>query len=178
MSELHLHETELACVTSGEVCVPADANAPASAGVAEHLRWCTQCRSTAAEYRWLEERIEDALAEAASTVSVPRPKWQAIRRQMTVEQNRQVTGWRASATAGITLAICAILSLSSIVGGMVIAQTSSPEAVMTPASVTAILSDGYVPSGATPTPGASCAGMESLSTLTLPTIPTPPEPDV
>jgi predicted anti-sigma-YlaC factor YlaD len=180
MSELHLHETELACVTSGEAGAPADANAsaPANASVAEHLRWCAQCRSTAAEYRWLGERIEDVLTEAAGTVNVPRPKWQAIRRQMAVGQNRQVTGWRASAIAGIALAICAILSLSSIVGSTAIAQTSSPEAVMTPASVTAILSDAYTPSGATPTPGVSCAGMESLSALTLPTIPTPPEPDV
>jgi predicted anti-sigma-YlaC factor YlaD len=157
-------------------------DAAVGADVAEHLHWCAQCRSAAAEYRWLGERIEETLAEAAGEVNVPRPKWRAIKQQMAAGQNRQITGWRASATAGIALAVCAILSLSSIVGVTVAGQTSPPEAVMTPASVTAILSDAYTPSGATPTPGAptpgvSCNSTGSPSTLTLPTIPTPPEPD-
>lgn len=161
MSEIHLQETELA---SGE-------------SVAGHLRWCSQCRNAAAEYHWLGERIEDTLAAAADSVSVPRSKWRVVKRRMAAGQKRQITGWRASATAGIALAFCAILSLSSIVGVTVAVQTSFPEAVMTPASVTAIISGAHTTSGATPTPVASREGIESTSTLTLPPLPTPPEPD-
>ncbi|MBN1814528.1 MAG: hypothetical protein JXA14_21995 [Anaerolineae bacterium] len=171
MSGIHLQETELACSNVGE------ADAPVSTDAGEHLRWCAQCRSTAAEYRWLGERIEDTLAATAGLVNVPCPRWRVVKRRMVACRKRRITGWRASATAGITLAICALLSLSSIVGVTVAAQTSSPEAVMTPASVTAIVSDAYAPSGATPTPGASREGIESLSILTLPPLPTPPEPD-
>lgn len=185
MNEIHLQEVRLACVGSGEAGAstdagaPADASAPADAGVAEHLRWCAQCRNAAVEYRWLGERIEDALAAAAGAVNVPRPRWRVVKRRMVAGQERRITGWRASATAGIALAICTILTLSSIVGVTVAAQTSSPEAVMTPASVTAVLSDVHTPagSGATPTPIASLEGIKSLSTLTLPPLPTPPEPD-
>jgi predicted anti-sigma-YlaC factor YlaD len=163
MSEIHLQETELA---SGE-----------SKSVTEHLRWCSQCRSAAAEYHWLQERIEDTLAVTANAVSVPHPKWRVVKRRMVAGQKRQITGWRASATAGIALVFCAILSLSSIVGVTVAVQTSFPEAVMTPASVTAIISDAHKASVATPTPVASREGIESPSTLTLPPLPTPPEPD-
>jgi len=168
MSEIHLQETELASVSSGEI----------DEGVTEHLRWCAQCRSAAAEYRWFGERIEDTLAAAAGAVDVPRPRWRVVKRRMATEQNRQITGWRASATASIALVICAILSLSSIVGATVAAQTSSPEAVMTPASVTPLFSMAPASSGATPTPIASREGIESSSVLILPSLPpTPPDPD-
>lgn len=169
MSEIHLPETELACAGSGEtdICL------------VEHLRWCAQCRSAAAEYRWLGERIEDALTATADAVDVPRPRWRTVKRRMAAGQNRRIAGWRVSATAGIAFAICTILSLSSIIGVTVAAQTSSPEAVMTPAPATAVLFDARTPSIATPTPIASREGIESPSILTLPLLPpTPPEPDV
>jgi predicted anti-sigma-YlaC factor YlaD len=171
MSEIHLRETELACASCDE------ADAPSGARVAEHLRWCAQCRSTAAEHRWLGERIEDTLAVMADAVDVPRPRWRVVKRRMMAGQKRRIAGWRASATASIALAMCAILSLSSILGATVAAQTLFPEAVMTPASVTVIIPDAYATSGATPTPGASREDTESPYSLTLPPLPTPPEPD-
>jgi hypothetical protein len=162
----------LACAGSGEFDVPMSTDA------VEHLRCCAQCRSTAAEYRWLGERIGDTLAATAGKVDVPRPRWQVVKRRMVAGQKRRVTGWRASATAGIALAVCVILSLSPIVGVTVSAQPSFPEVVMTPASATAIIPDVYAPSCATPTPGTFPGeGIESPSTLTLPPLPTPPEPD-
>jgi predicted anti-sigma-YlaC factor YlaD len=176
MSGIHLQETKLACVGSAEP--DADASALSGESVTEHLRWCSQCRSVAAEYHWLRERIEDTLAVTANAVSVPRPKWRVVKRRMAAGQKRQITGWRASATAGVALAFCAILSLSSIAGVTAAVQTSFPEAVMTPVSVTVIISDVHTASGATPTPIASREGIESpSSTLTLPPLPTPPEPD-
>lgn len=171
---MHLPETELARAGSGET----------DTCLVEHLRWCARCRSAAAEYSWLGERIEDALTATAVAVDVPRPRWRAVKRRMAAGQNRRIAGWRVSATAGIAFAICAVLSLSSIVGVTVAAQTSSPEAVMTPASATAVLftmrvlSDTRTPSIATPTPIASREGVELSSILTLPPLPpTPPEPD-
>jgi hypothetical protein len=172
MSEIHLRETELACAGSGEFDVPMSTDA------VEHLRRCAQCRSTAAEYRWLGERIGDTLVATVGKVDVPRPRWQVVKQRMVAGQNRRVTGWRASATAGIALAVCAILSLSPIVGVTVSARTSPPEAVMTPASATAITPDAHASLCATPTPGTSPGeGIESPSRLTLPPLPTPPEPD-
>jgi predicted anti-sigma-YlaC factor YlaD len=166
MSEIHLQETELAC-----------ADAAAHARVAEHLRWCAQCRNTAAEYRWLGERIEDTLTVAADGVVVPRPMWRAVQRQMAVDQRRRVAGWRASTTAGVTLAICAILSLSSLVGVTVVAQTSLPEAVMTPASLTATVFSGQATSSATPTSPATDQGTLLSSVPALVPLSTPPDPD-
>lgn len=177
MNEIHLRETDLACIASGEAGTCTDAGRFSGADMAEHLRWCARCRDTAAEYRWLEGRIKDTLAATADSVSVPRPRWRVVKRQMVAGQKRRITGWRASATAGIALAFCVILSLSSIVGVTVAVQTSFPEAVMTPASVTAIISEVHTTLGATPTPVASREGIESPSTLTLPPLPTPPEPD-
>ena len=58
MSEMHLVETELACVSDGKHHESA----------AEHLRRCAQCRSAVAEYAWLQEQVVTALATAADTV--------------------------------------------------------------------------------------------------------------
>ncbi len=180
MREFHLQETELACADIGaaDASLDMDASVGTSVDVAEHLRWCARCRSTAAEYRWLGERIEDTLAAAADRVKVPRPRWRVVKRRVAAGERRRLTGWRASATAGIALAICAMLSLSSIAGAAVATQTSFPEAVMTPASATVSIFGAHTTSGATPTPVASREGVESLSTLTLPSIPTPPKPDI
>jgi predicted anti-sigma-YlaC factor YlaD len=167
MREFHLQETELACADIG-----------AAVDVTEHLRWCARCRSTAAEYHWLGERIGDTLAATADRVIVPRPRWRVVKRRMADGQKRRLAGWRASATAGIALAICAMLSLSSVAGAAVATQTAFPEAVMTPPSATTSISGAHTVSGATPTPIASREGVESLSTLTLPLIPTPPKPDI
>lgn len=171
MSGIHLRETELACANISK------ADAPVSTDAGEHLRWCAQCRSAAAEYRWLGERIEDTLVATAGMVDVPRSRWRIVKRRMAAGRKRRITGWRASATAGIALAICAILSLPSVVGVTVAAQTLPPEAVMTPTSITAVVSDADTSSGATPTPGVSRADIELPSILTLPPLPTPPEPD-
>jgi hypothetical protein len=167
MCESHLRETQLACSDTG------------GADTVGHLRWCAQCRSSAAEYRWLGEQIEDALTATASGVKLPRPSWRAVKRRVVAGRERRAAGWRASATAGLALAICAILSLSSIAGVAVATQTSSPEAVMTPAPVVASIPDvSAISSGPTATPRVSHDMSEAPTALALPSLPTPPDPDI
>ena len=72
-NEVHLGEMELAC-SKGEF----------EASFADHLRWCAQCRSLAAEYRWLGEQLTDALASVSEVVPVARPKWRAVKRRIVV----------------------------------------------------------------------------------------------
>jgi predicted anti-sigma-YlaC factor YlaD len=163
---IHLREMELACSST-------ESNVHS-----EHLRWCAQCRNLAAEYRWLDGQLTDMLASASEAVPVTRPKWRAVKRRMIAGRQRRVAGWRVSAVASVALAVCMLLSISSIVGATVAVQLSSPEAVMTPAdAVTIVVSEDPVTSSATSTPIASYGGIETPSTPALAPIPTPPTSD-
>lgn len=167
MNEVHLGEMELAC-SKGEF----------DASAADHLRWCARCRSLAAEYRWLDGQLVDALVSASEVVPVARPKWRAVKQRIAIGRQRRIAGWRASAIASVALAICMLLSISSVVGATVAAQLTSPEAVVTPAAaVTAVASEGPAASQATSTPIASHEGVEMPSGPMLAPIPTPPTPD-
>ncbi|MFQ6101719.1 MAG: hypothetical protein ACE5OS_10875 [Anaerolineae bacterium] len=167
VSEVHLREMELACLSDGE----------AGEEVAAHLRWCAHCRSTVADYRWLQGEIAAALAVAADAVPVPRPKWWAVRERMFAGRRRQVVGWRVSAFASVVLAVCLILSIPNFLAPAVAAQRLQPEVVMVPAPVTAAVSGECMASMATPTPAIFCEEAEPLPTPALMLPPTPPEPE-
>jgi hypothetical protein len=165
-NEVHLGEMELAC-SKGEF----------EASFADHLRWCAQCRSLAAEYRWLGEQLTDALASVSEVVPVARPKWRAVKRRIVVGRQRRRAGWRVSAIASVALAICMLLSISSVVGATVAAQLTSPEAVVTPAAaVTAVASEDPATSQATSTPIVPREGVDTPSAPLLVPIPTPSTP--
>ena len=166
MNEVHLQEIELAC-----------SREELEADSADHLRWCAQCRSLAAEYRWLDEQLIDALASASEVVPIARPGWRAVKRRIVAGHQRRVAGWRVSAIASVALAICMLLSISSVVGATVAAQLTSPEAVVTPISaVTAVASEDTATSWATSTPIVPHAGAETPSAPSLAPIPTPSAP--
>ena len=163
--EVHLGEMELAC-SKGEL----------GAGSADHLRWCARCRSLAAEYRWLDERLTDALISVSEVVPVARPRWRTVKRRIAAGRQRRIAGWRVSAIASVALTICMLLSISSVVGATVAAQLTSPEAVVTPAAVTAVASEDPATSRATSTPIVLREGVETPSVPLLVPIPTPSTP--
>lgn len=164
---IHLREMELACSST-------ESNVRS-----EHLRWCARCRNLAAEYHWLDGQLADALASASEAVPVAHPKWRAVKQRMIAGRQRRVAGWRVSAAASVALAVCMLLSISSVVGATVAAQLSSPEAVMTPASVPVVASDDSVTSSATSTstPIVPYGGIETPPAPALAPIPTPPTSD-
>jgi hypothetical protein len=165
-NEIHPGEMELACSKS-----------EFEASTADHLRWCARCRSLAAEYRWLDEQLTDALASVSEVVPVARPKWRAVKRRIVAGRQRRIAGWRVSAIASLTLSICMLLSISSVVGATVAAQLTSPEAVVTPAAaVTAVASEGPATSQATSTPIVPREGVDTPSAPLLVPIPTPSTP--
>ncbi|MBN1979308.1 MAG: hypothetical protein JW918_18075 [Anaerolineae bacterium] len=166
MDEVHLREIEMAC-SKDEF----------EADAADHLRWCARCRSLAAEYRWLDERLADALASVSENVPVVRPGWRAIKQRIVAGRQRRIAGWRVSAIVGVALVSCILLLVSSVVGATVAAQLASPEAVVTPiAAVTAVASEGPAASWATSTPIVPHVGVEAPSASLLVPIPTPSAP--
>ncbi len=169
MSKVHLRETELACLSDEEV----------GEEVAAHLRWCAHCRSTVADYRWLQGEIAAALAVAADAVPVPRPKWCAVRERMFAGQRRQVVGWRASAFASVMLAVCLMLSTPNLLSLPAAALVPQPEVATVPTPVTAAVSGERMASMATPTPAIPCESEEPTPPPTPAVVlpPTPPQPE-
>jgi anti-sigma factor RsiW len=165
MSEDHLRENELAHLGGGE----------AEADAAEHLRWCTRCRSTVADYRWLQQQLASALA-AVDALPVPRPQWWAIQERLSAIRRQQVAGRRIS-TAGVAATVCLMLLFSSLLGTTVVAQAVFPEAVVTPAPVTAIVSGEPSAPAATPAPAILDEGSGLSLTPAFVPLPTPPQPE-
>jgi hypothetical protein len=162
MCEMHLVETELACVGDGKH----------NADATEHLRWCAQCRSAVAEYAWLQGQVAAALATAADTVTVPRSRWRAVRRRLAAERQRQIAGWRASAVASAVLAVCLVLAASPVLG-VAVAQASLPARATLPSPVTDVVSGDHAASTFTPTPAAFGADTATPSAPPLVPLPTP-----
>jgi predicted anti-sigma-YlaC factor YlaD len=177
MRELHPSEVELARWSDGP---------EADAGLLEHLRWCARCRNVASEYRWLQEEVSAALADAAATAPAPRPRWWAVQESLSAARRRQVAGWRLSAIAGVVLCVSLMLSTAPVLDTAVLmaqtAQVSSPEAAI----ATAPLTSAATPDCANPTPTpvvyrggqgtADCPNPPS-STPVLILPPTPPRSD-
>jgi hypothetical protein len=112
------------------------------------------------------------LATAADAVAVPRPRWRAVRKTMRIERRRRIAGWRASAAMSGVLAICAMLSLSSIFG-VAVAQTVYPATATLPdpASPAAVESAG--PTLATPTPALHSETAEAATATPASLVPLP-----
>lgn len=168
MSEIHPREIELIRLSDGE----------AGAEMAEHLRWCTRCRSVLADYRWLQGEITATLTAAADAVVSPRPKWWAVQEVLCASQRRQAVGGRVSAVASVMLAACLMLSVSPVLGTAVVARTLPPEAIVAPAPATAIASGARLSAMATPTPAISREEAKPLSTPAFVPPPTPPQPEI
>jgi predicted anti-sigma-YlaC factor YlaD len=177
MHEVHPSEVDLARLSELD-----GGGEGISAEIAEHLRWCADCRSIVADHRWLQDEIVAALAAAADSVPLPRPQWRAVQEVLVSSQRRQVAGWRGSAVASVVVAVCLMLSLSRVLGTVgVMAQTAaSPEAVVATAPD---VDEGYLLSApaslATPTPVIFRAAREIAPPptpgLVLPPTPTQPE---
>ena len=170
MGEIHPSEFELTWLSDSET--------DGDGEVAEHLHWCTCCRSVVADYRWLQEEVTATLVAVADSVPVPGPEWWAVQERIFANQRRQVAGWRASAVASVVLAVCLMLSvsLSPVFGTAALAQTASPEVIVAiaPAADSSVVSGGRLASVATPTPSVCEVGQEVTPPPAFVLPPTPP----
>jgi hypothetical protein len=172
MRGIHPSKVELAWLSD------LDNDQALGAEVADHLRWCADCRSMVADHRWLQEEITTTLMVAADTVPLPRPKWWAVQETLLARQQRQAASWRGSAVASIVLAVCLILSASPVLGtAAILAQTVQ----MSPDAVIATAPDVKVPPAsistlATPTP-AMFPQMQKMTLSPTPVLVLPPTPD-
>lgn len=123
MNEKHPREIELTSLVDGGV----------EAG--EHVDACRRCQSVVDEYRWLEREVTAALTGAANRVPVPRPRWHEIEARLHARGQRLRAVWRLSAVAGIILAVCLVIVVSSVLGTAATALASSPEMVCAPSPV-------------------------------------------
>ena len=171
MREIHPNEVDLACLS--------ELDDDRDAEIAQHLRWCADCRSAVAEHRWLQKELGTVLAVAADAVSVPRPKWWAVQEALQTRQRRQVAGWRGSAVASVVLSMCLMLSASPLLGTSAImaltAQMSPPEALV---AVVPEVSDHLASTSvvlATPTP-ALFREVYEVTPLPTPVLVLPPTP--
>jgi hypothetical protein len=164
----HLRDTELACLSDGL------SEGGMDAGAAEHLRWCARCRSALADYRWLQGELAASLAVAADAVVVPRPRWRAVQGQLRTRR-RQAAGWRASAFAGVALAICFLL-LVPVLSPVAAAQSLPYPAMATaPTLAEAAASADSLAAATTPTPAALCEGAPFSATPAFQPLPIPTE---
>ena len=170
MREIHPSEVDLAWLSE----LDADGDKIPDAEMAEHLRWCADCRSVVADHRWLQEKVTAALAVAADAVPVPRPKWWRVQEALSARQQRQVASWRGSTIASVVLAVCLILSASPVLGTAAILAQTSPEAVIATAPDVEAHTVLTSTSSATPTPATF--HQEAVLSPT-PVLMLPPTPD-
>jgi len=135
------------------------AESGADPSVEEHLRWCARCRSAAADYRWLEQEVGAALAEAADAAPVPRPKWWEVRGRLFAGQPHPGSVWRASVVVGAVLIFCQAIALPPAASpALAVDPATAPPpvvALVSRAPGSASLSTDAVEPMATPTPNAS-----------------------
>ncbi|MBE9509214.1 MAG: hypothetical protein IMY86_14340, partial [Chloroflexi bacterium] len=165
MNETHLRDTELARLSDGET----------GAEVTEHLRWCVRCRSTLADYRWLEGELAATLAMVANAVPVPRPRWWAVQGRLAASQRRQATGWRAS-FASVVLAVCFALLAPTFLSPVGATQTRQPRVVVVPTPARTLVFDEHLAPAATPTPAILREHAALPPTPIFELLPTPTEP--
>ncbi|HEY72303.1 MAG: hypothetical protein DRJ03_20210 [Chloroflexi bacterium] len=160
---VHLSETDLASLSDGGP----------DEGAAEHLRWCTRCRSAAADYRWLQGEIEGALAGAADALPVPRSKWRAVQAGVRAGRRRQVVGGRISVFASACAAVCLVLFVPGFSGLAVAVQANQPELAAVPAPITVPVEHALPVT--TPTPAMSCEEATASPTPAFVLPPTAPK---
>ena len=160
MRQNHLQESELARIGDGKL----------GAEAMEHLRWCTRCSSTAADYRWLGTEVTAALQMSALKIPTPQPKWLEVQKRLHAYQRRLVETCRVAAASSIGLVICMMLVASPILVVSIGAQPLPPQPTPDPSSATF---DAQV--SATATPALTREAMEPPATPILVPNPTPPE---
>jgi len=160
----HLREEELARLSNGEI--------PGS-DIVEHLRWCTRCRSAAAEYDWLQEEIASTLGVVAEAVSIPRPQWREVSGRLLVGHRRAVVRHQLSGAVGI-VAVCLMVIGSSVMGASAAAQSAqAPEIVTAPPPIVVAISENPLPTAVTPTRDSSDADAVLSPVPALAPLPTP-----
>ncbi len=149
--------------------------------IAAHLRWCTRCRSLAAEYDWLRQAMVVSLRDVADSAPTPTPKWHHVRGGVLAQERRWGLGVRLSAAFGAALLVCQLLVAVPIwhgaqPNGMVAQRTNPPRVSVATAPRVGM---GLAPAvaGATPTPVTSDVG-ERLPTPAPMLLPTPPESEL
>ena len=166
MDGAHLREIELACLDGDEV----------SAEVAEHLRWCVQCRNAAADYRWLQGEISSTLGGVVGRVTVPRSNWRDVRVRLRAGGQKQAIGQRLSGVASAVLAVGLMIMASPILGTAAEARALPPQATPVPSPASLVVSAEGQFTLATPTPAFPIEEADASVLPPFGTRPTPPEP--
>jgi len=163
----HPTELELARAAAGDRCED----------LVEHLRWCPRCRTTVADYGWLQGEMARTLAAEAERAPVSEPDWVGLRARLQSPRPMGAVGRRAAA-----LSLAAVVGLVLIVPIVMVggnrARTMAPrlEDVLAPRAPVAVMGDGRVETPACRPPG----GLRHTQRVSLPFVPppTPPEPQV
>lgn len=166
--KVHLLETELAFLSDGET----------DDSVAEHLCWCVRCRSTAADYRWLQGEIETILTAAADAVPVPRAKWWAVQAGVRAGRRRQAVGARVSSFASVVMAACLMLFAPAFLSQSAATEVKQPQLVVIPAPVTVSVAGERAITVDTPTPAICSQEATPLPTPAFVLPPTPPKVEI
>jgi hypothetical protein len=80
--------------------------------MAHHLGWCGSCRSSVADYRWLEGELPSALRAVADAAPEMQPNWPGVQKALGVSLRRSVLRRRLSGALGVGLVMCLVLVAS------------------------------------------------------------------
>ena len=163
----HPTELELARAAGGHRCED----------LVEHLRWCRRCRSTLADYEWLQDETERTLTAEADGAPVPDSDWVGLRARLQSPGPLPAVGQRAVAVS-LAAMVGLIVMVPVVVAGESRARRMAPrlEDVLTPRTPVAVLGDGRRGTPASRPSG----GPRHAQRVSLPFVPppTPPEPQV
>jgi hypothetical protein len=171
MKEWHPTEIELAEAS----------DAAAGEELADHLRWCSQCRGVAADYEWLDEGIAAAMDAGLEDVAVPKPAWERVHGSFEARQ-RVVGGGQVLAVAGAVAMTCLMLGTSSVLGGGMRGRgTVAPGLATAALPIAAPAQDRLTGESEGPaltmTPGRSARSADTVVSLPFVPPPEPPEPE-
>jgi len=139
----------------------------------EHLRWCSPCRRTLADYDWLQQELTAALDAEAAAAPVAAPDWDGVRKQLR-ESRPYPAERRFVVAAGVGLMALVMFVAPSALGSGVQAQTNPLAGVSeAPAPIVAVDTDAGAALTLTTTP------VDGERQVSLPFVPppTPPEPE-
>jgi len=168
MSQSHPPEIELARISELK----------GSKELEEHLRWCSWCRRTLADYGWLQGEIEALLEAEAEAVPVPQPNWQSVRERMGRAERRN-KGREMLVATGAALVLCLMFGAPSILGRRAEAQAVPASGVVTAPAPVSIRDPVTSTRPGAEVGGISVSGQsreEARTSLPFVPIPTPPTP--
>jgi hypothetical protein len=172
MSEWHPDEVELAEA----------AEAGASRELGDHLRWCSSCRTAAADYEWLGGEIAEALEAGVQDVAVPKPRWRDLEERLRPD-GRSTGDQPLLALAGAVALTCIALVAPSLLshetqrGDFVSPGPVTVGRPLTTSGDDVRLTGASVDSALTVTPAPSATSREGTVSLPFVPPPEPPEPE-